>query len=349
MRIRPFARGFIGIVGVVWLASCTSTSRADPQSSPLTFDDTVMLDNGRVALGVSPGVGRVVHFGLTGGENLIWIASPQVHENPMPGIEGQAYFNLGGDKLWPTSQALWQAATGNPGWPPDGVIDGQSWSIVAQDIESLTMRSPESEAYGVVVTRRFELVDGEPAVMITNTIRRTAANPFPLSIWTITQVVEPRLSVLDIAGDRPTGAPATVPLNDSTAQKTDGRITPRGESGAAVWEQAGPHDAKMGSYGRWVAAVYDEVTFLQTTDYNPFGGYPDASSVQVYRGDPYIELELWSPLAQLAPGAELTNTVRWELLSLPRGKAVAELLRRDPDAGAAADAAVEGVDDGAKP
>ncbi|BAM04064.1 hypothetical protein PSMK_19050 [Phycisphaera mikurensis NBRC 102666] len=317
------------------LPACATTrpEAAPPASAPpRAFADAVGLDNGRVRLEVSPAVGRVVHFGPVGGRNLLWVAPAGAATTP--GADGQAYDNVGGDKLWPTSQALWEAATGNRIWPPDGVLDGAPWELVVADADRVVIRSPESDDYKLVVTREFRL-EGAGA-RIRNTLLRTAANPFPVSAWTVTQVPMPRTALLDAAGDRPAGTPASRPLTPETPDRIAGRLGVAGaagaDAGAVAWEQAGPLHAKLGSFGRWVAAVYDDLTFLQRTAYDPAGGYLDASSVQVYRGEPYLELELWSPLAQLAPGEELSNEVVWELIEAPAERATAELLRRDAEA-----------------
>ena len=56
-----------------------------------------------------------------------------------------------------------------------------------------------------------------------------------------------------------------------------------GRDELAIWDQQGDAYAKLGTFGRSVAAVYPEVTFLQETDFNPVGAYPEFSSAQVYR------------------------------------------------------------------
>ena len=184
----------------------------------------------------------------------------------------------------------------------------------------------------MVVTRSFRLDPDAPVARITNTLLRTQANPFPLHAWTVTQVQTPDAAVLDAAGDRPADTPASLPLTSETAEKVASRLAPLGDaSGATRWDQSGPLHAKLGSHGRWVAAVYPDLTFLQRTAYDPTGGYLDDSSVQVYRGDPYLELELWSPLAQPAPGEELSNEVTWELLDAPAEEAERLLMRLDAE------------------
>ena len=304
------------------LPACSLPERAGGQEAmaeapPRSFPDAVALDNGLVRLEVSPAAGRVTHFGPVGGRNLLWIAAA-----PAAGDE-QAYDNVGGDKLWPTSQMLWGAATGNDLWPPDGVIDGSPWQLVVADGQRIVIRSAESDDYGLVVTREFRLIDNAAQARISNTLLRTRPNPFPVSAWTVTQVRMPERAVLDAAADRPAGTPTSIPLTPSTTEKIGGRTSPIGlrGTGAVAWQQGGERDAKLGSYGRWVAAVYPDLTFLQRTAYDPAGGYLDASSVQVYRGDPYLELELWSPLGQPAPGEEVRNEVVWEILDVREAEA----------------------------
>ncbi len=182
-----------------------------------------------------------------------------------------------------------------------------------------------------MVTREFRLIDNAASARISNTLLRTEANPFPVSAWTVTQVQPPTRAVLDVAGDRPAGTPRSVPLTPTSAKKIGGRAEPIGfrDSGAVAWKQGGDHDAKLGSYGRWVAAVYPDLTFLQRTAYDPAGGYLDASSVQVYRADRYLELELWSPLGQPAPGEEVRNEVVWEILDVKEAEADRRLIDLD--------------------
>lgn len=334
LLIRTAACGAFS-AGLTLHAGCGSvpTAAAAPTSSaePPVYADTVTLDNGRVRIGLSPKVGRVVDFGALGGDNLIWMADASAYDNPTPGVNGQQYLNLGGDKLWPATQDVWKAATGNDHWPPDGVIDGAPWELTEQTDRAVTIRSRHSDAYGLHVTRRFVLADDAPAVRITNVLHRTTANATPATAWTVTQLRPARYAVMDVAADRPTGLPAYVPLNDSTPEKTRGRVQQHGDTGSVFWEQVGDSDAKLGGHGRWVAAVYDDVTLLQTAPYDPTGDYPARSSVQLYRGDGYVELEMLSPSTELAAGQTLTHVVEWELLAVPARDAADLLLHRDPD------------------
>ncbi|MEO1237368.1 MAG: DUF4380 domain-containing protein [Planctomycetota bacterium] len=342
-RPRPSALAPLLLAGAILPAcrSATPAPTAEP-AEPIAFPDTVTIDNGLVRLGVSPAVGRVVDFGPSGGEDLIWTADVDLYDNPILGQDGQRYFNLGGDKLWIAPQPLWRNATGNDNWPPDGVIDGSPWTLLDHDPDqhTLSIQSPVSPHYGVVVRRDFQLTPGRAEAVVTNTVRRVEANPHPVQVWSVTQIVPPDVAVLDAAADRPAVIDPWFLMSNDPA-KTDGLVDPLGDADnpdASAWRQTGDAFAKIGSLGRWAAAVYDApdgggLVFRQSTAYDPQGAYPEASSVQVYRASDYIELELLSPLVQLTEGEELTNTVTWQLRQTGTGgrtAALGALLADDP-------------------
>lgn len=334
-KSRVFAAVTWGVFFLVapLLAGCQrghAASIPEAWAPMLTFDDAVTIDNGVVRLSVSPAAGRVVEFGLVNGENLIWVNTLAVYDEPVVGNNGQKYYNLGGDKLWPAPQPLWGFATGNGPWPPEGVIDGQAWALVDQTDDALTIESRPSPHFGIVVRRQFELSPDAAEAVITNTIRRVEANPFPVQVWTITQVTPPLAAVLDVAGDRPAVGPDFLPLTDDTPDKIEGHVRTSGPGGAAVWSQRGEPYAKLGSLGRWVAATYDGIAFRQETSFDPHGAYPEGSSVQVYRAADYTELELLGPLVQLAPGESVSNTVKWSLIT-SKADLIESLIARDPD------------------
>ena len=301
---------------------------SSPAAGPMVFDDEVTLDNGHVYLGISPRVGRVVSFGpVTHPQglpatdsapppDLIWTADADAADHATPGqaIPDQRYINFGGDKLWVAPQHSWARATGNSGWPPEGVIDGQPWKITQQTDTSLTLQSQPSPHFHVVATRRFELLQDQPQVKITNTLLRTRPNPFPVQAWTITQVRVPRQVVMDIAATRPLDETHR-PLTTTTPEKTAGDVQLLDDDSALAWDIGPEDDAKIGTLGRWIAAVYDHHTFLQRTDLDPDGAYPDASNLQTYRGAGYVEIETLGPAVQLTAGQSTTAVVHWHLLT----------------------------------
>lgn len=302
-------------------------------SERLAFDDAVVIDNGHVRLAVSPSMGRIVRFGRASAAsevdrgNLLWVNTRAGYDSPFVSARGQRYHNPGGDKLWPTVQALWERAYGNKEWPPDGVIDGQPWRVVHLSARRVTMESPVSPHLGVQVRRVIELPPDAAEVRITNTINRVKANPFPVHAWTITQVPAPQAALLGVAAERAEGSPPWIPMMGKPEEFERFVELLEGER-AVVLRPASGSGQKLGTFGRWVAGVYEDYVFLQSTDYDPAAAYPDGSSVQVYSqpGD-YIELELLSRFVHLRPGEALENRVVWRLLDKPATASLQDVQR----------------------
>lgn len=312
------------------LAGCRSdvgSQRTSEESrpTPIFFDDSVTINNGIIRVGVAPSVGRLIEFGWVGGPNLIWVNDASAYQDATPGVAvpGQAYVNLGGDKVWPTTQPLWKMATGNASWPPDGVIDGGAWNLIDHTARRITIQSAPSPHYGITVRRTVELPDDEPLVTITNTYHRFEANALPVQVWSITQMRPPTRVAFDIADNAPDHSEKLRALNpNAQVYRSSASVT---ETGLGVWSLDCPDDTKFGSFGRWVAAIYPNVTWTQQTPFDPHGAYPELSSVQAYKGVGYVELEVLSPMVQLAADESLSHTVTWRLWRVPADEAVEQI------------------------
>ncbi len=306
----------------IFLAACaqphSARAEAPPATAPaartpLTFPDAIALTNPLIRVEVAPSVGRITHFGFADGQNLFWINTPAGAEKG-PQRNGELYRNIGGDKLWPAMQDLWTRIYGPPaGWPPDGVIDGKPWTLIEKTDHKVIMQSPPQEALGIIVQRQITLDPDQPVVTITNTITRQKPNLFPVHIWTISQAIWPDYVLMDVAADRPAPAKRIYfprSLDDIMQDIGDNaqrlQIDPNRKGGS-----------KVGTLGRWLAAVSADHIWYQATQFDPAGMYLDASNVQVYFDGNYTELELLSPSKHLLPGESLTNTVLWRLT--PRG------------------------------
>ncbi|MEM6551954.1 MAG: DUF4380 domain-containing protein [Planctomycetota bacterium] len=338
--------GPLGVL-IVLLAACTAPPQPAHQSpSPaaiadgfsvsddgqtLTFPDTLTLTNGTVRLGVSPIAGRAVLFGTADGSNLLWTAPPKELANwrePKTDHPRNPYANLGGDKVWLLPQGQWSIAYGGPGrWPPDGVIDGQPWSLIRNsNASSITIQSPTCPATGIQLTRSFTLDAHQPRVTTTTTATKLKPSSLPINIWTVTQIINPDHTLLHRTAHSPppinsdgwVGLIANHSMND--------RITP--VSPSTLRFQLPAHDAndpnkpprggKVGTLGRWIAAVYPDLPhtpryFIQTTTLEPDVMYLDASNLQVYHESRYTELETLSPGVHLQVGQSLEHTVVWSL------------------------------------
>ena len=285
---------------------------AEPSEKPLQlveFADAITLSNDRITLKVSPAAGRIVWFSVVDGPNLIWISSEASAETNVV-RDGVKYRNIGGDKLWPVVQVLWDRVYGPPvGWPPDGIIDGQSWTVVSQSPRQIEIQSRKDDRLGIQVSRRIVLDDKEPVVRIHNSIQRYAPSHFPVHLWSVTQVKWPEYVLMDVAADRATKLELVADAN------TADRIESLPDMSAIRVKTPHPTNQgrKISTLGRWLAAVYPEKVWYQTTDFHPQGMYLDHSNVQVYSDSNYTELEMLSEGQMLKTGETLENTVVWHL------------------------------------
>ncbi len=323
--------GFFALAFLTWGVS-VSVAIAQPQG-PIT------ITNGEIRLTINPSVGRAVDFGRVGGPNILRLTDSSVLTNAKADVAGyQAY---GGDMLWPAQQNQWGGIRGFGGtWPPLNEMDGPNWTVVDQDASHVTIRSPQGPLLGLVAERRFELKPNGTEVLITNTFERkllpTRVQQFPVLIWSDTSVVEPLYTLADVSPDRPimptfvtlnnTNPTSLVTnLNSNTALRFNNRGHGPGQPVSADMQ-------KLGMYGNWAAAVYANDVFLQRTDFDSQGLFPDSANTEIYSaqatGGEYVELEILSGAKSLQAGQSMTNRVHWHLLDRPEGVSDEELAQR---------------------
>ncbi len=278
----------------------------------VAFDDSVWLSHDAAKLAVSLKVGRIVHFGRTGGANLLWVSPTQ--DAAAAQAKGE-WVNWGGDKVWPAFQGMWpQFVPNGKNWPPDGVIDGQPWTLGDRGERHVSLQSAVNPHLQARVSRRIELDAAAAQVRMINALERVASSPLPVMVWSVTQVRHPRYVLMEVAVDRP-ASEADRPWHRMGGE-TDwlaGQVQPVGD-GAIRVATSGEQSMKVGTLGRWIAGVWDDAILLQIGSYDPAASYPDRSSVQVYCDGNYAELELLGPQAHPKAGERIEQPVTWRLL-----------------------------------
>ncbi|NBC10113.1 MAG: hypothetical protein GVY24_00060 [Planctomycetes bacterium] len=290
---------------------------ADAEAEPAeaTFEDTLVLENEALTLSVAPGVGRIVGLTPAGGKNLMWLTSA---ENAAEGEAEDKWVNLGGDKIWPALQAMWgRYLPHGGGWPPDPSLDGSAWEVVEHDERRVVIRSPLAPELKVRITRVIELDPTRPRVVIHNTIERVERSIFPVHIWSVSQLDQPRYALLGVEQRWPQG-PQGHELHaiwgSQAKDQASANVTPLADHNAIRWDFDHEGGGKVGTLGTWCAAVFDDWAVVHQTAFDPAGSYPDASNIQTYTHGQYIELETLSPQAHPQPGETIDNTVVWTLI-----------------------------------
>ena len=292
------------------LCSCTTQAPVPPpDASVVSFDDVVFIENQGLKLGVAPSAGRIVYFGRADGANLLWLNKAS-EINRIRNGKSHAWVNYGGDKLWPTQQANWVQING-VSWPPDPSFDDCRWDLLRHSERQIVIQSPPIPSLGIRITRTMEISDDGHSALIRNRIERFAENPFPVQLWSITQIPLPPCGLMDIWPTQPLpGKPFIEWYKKGAAEALpDGRTL-------CHRPDADGKDVKTGTFGLWLAAIYKDYAFVQRSAANPHGCFPDRATLEVYSNLYYMEIETLGESKHLKPGESMENTVVWTLLPL---------------------------------
>jgi len=269
----------------------------------------VVLANKQVEVGYAPAHGLILGFGARGGRNLIW-----VNPHPLASTRLAGWANYGGEKLWWGPQIDWAEAQGRR-FPPDDALDG-AWTIVAADAKRLVTRSGVSPWVGVRAEREIALAAGFPGLVIRNRFTREQPSPRRVQLWTVCMLVPPRWCWLD---SQP--APGEPPFRNLRPELPPGAHVRHEPKLGCVRATPSPEFAErylIGTRGRWLASVYDDVILVHEVAPYPDGSYPEEVSLQLFAAPAYVELETLGGAKTPTVGEFLETTVRWRLLARPK-------------------------------
>ena len=296
MRI---TKPIIGILIACGIAA--SVSKAVPQHGK-----TITITNNTITVKIAPSIGRIIHFGFNNQRNILWL-------NNNPKAENQGWINWGGDKIWPAQQSNWNLIYGGGSWPPQTSLDGKPFQVTEQSDSKVVIESTCDTNLHIRLRRSISINPNKPELTIINTITRTAPSPWPVQIWSVSQCIPPRATMLAIAANapdrktRPFSNLWDAPLPSPNATIINDRaLYFRLSKDLTI--------AKTGTIGSWCAALYDDLTFLQAFDAPADACYPDGANVEAFMFDSYTELELLSPSVHLQAGQSTTSTTTWYLL-----------------------------------
>lgn len=319
----------------------TPTTTTQPATKLTPPGPVVKLSGEGWEMIVHPSIGRITSFGRPGGRNLLW-----VNESPEPIGRNKEWIDWGGDKVWPSPQDQWPVALGRK-WPPGSAYEGGKWTELPipssfDKNAALRIGSEPVREIGVKIERSIERASPGWAHVDT-TITRTELRDVDTHVWNVTQVRVPEFAILskgDLAFSQ--DAPIEYFGNESILDRTmdprldigvqiyrlDERVHSVVLCGPSDWGASGSKGRKVGVMGRWVAAVYPEVIFVQAIDQARPGRYADRSNVQVFASSTYWELETLGRSDALDVGATRALRVRWGLLDRVAGEELPEMVKR---------------------
>ena len=150
----------------VMLAALAAPAMAQVTVEEVEYEgwaNSIEIANPDVRVVVVPAIGRIMHYGFVGGENILW-SDPELHGQVLP--DGQpnvdeedqyVWTNFGGDKVWPNQQSEFVKINGHS-WPPDHAFDGAVHEVELLP-DGVVISSPVSEYNGARSVREIRLAE----------------------------------------------------------------------------------------------------------------------------------------------------------------------------------------------
>ncbi len=306
-------------------------ARADASAVTVTrihwggWNDAWKLSNGIVDAVVVPEIGRIMTFQYAGRpqtnavyQNPQWAGKTEADTDPAQ------WANFGGDKLWPAPQLDWPLHAPRA-WPPDPAFDGDP-QIARRVPNGLELVAAPSTSFAARAVRLITMKPGEARLYVTQTLTKDAdaagaRDAFPVGLWTITQaradgaVLLPLPPLGDYVQGLPLGTTRNTPLPPGWSLQD--RVL------VGHPDPFKSHKVGLIPGGGWIALLYGGRTlFSKHHPIVPGALYPDGGcGVEVYLNTPpaaYIELETLGPLVSLTHGQAMSDTLFWQLDTLPR-------------------------------
>ena len=203
-----------------------------------------------------------------------------------------------GSTFWTSPQKEWN-------WPPVPEYDKNPYTVVEQSDNKLVIKSQVSERLKYQIGKTFTTDAKSGAYVITYTIKNEADETRKVAPWEITRVTNADGIIFfdaPLEGITPAGLMNFTAANGAVWYKTD----------------EAPQNRKINADGHgWLAYCNNGLLLIKRfEDLTAEAPAPGEAEIQVYvnRGKSYIELESQGAYATLAPGQELSWTVRWYLV-----------------------------------
>ncbi len=266
---------------------------------------------------------RIIRLGLAGSaRNLLAETPGEGWETP----HGR-YELFGGHRLWFAPE------------DPDRVAvpDGRGL-VVETEPDGMRLTGLAELPTGLVRSMTLRLPPGRAELEVCHQLHNIADRPVDLAPWSITQlplggtVLLPQRPATPGHHTRPNRTLVLWPYSDWE----DPRFQPR--DGLLTLDAQAGRDLKLGYFNDagWVGYVRDGAVLIRRFQPLPGQPHPDLGcNVETYIGSRFVELELLGPLTELAPGATIQLTERWQVLaaepiaSLADLRALAERIGRD--------------------
>ncbi len=290
----------------------------------------VRLANDRIRLVFAPDIGgRIISLCLDGVE--VMFSHPALRGTTIDTLQFEdvrqakkdlGWLHYGGYKTWLAPQGHWT----------DGLpfldLDSGSYEVDVQESPLgavVCLTSPVCRETGIQFTRSISLGNAGRIHIEQGLVNRSDA-PVTWGLWDVTQVQGPGVAVLPVA-------PSSRFAGGVRAYENEGRspaiieqfVEP--EDGFAVVRCDQVETFKYGTDSRtgWILGLLERggdhwLAYLKSFPGMPDAPYPHQADVEVYDSDvlPYFEMEVHSPLQELAPQAAYHVSQTWVVDWMPK-------------------------------
>ena len=306
---------------------------------------SIVQKNGIITLATVPDIGaRIMQYDL-GDHAFLYLNSGEIGKTYTPAQGG--FHGFGGYVVWPGPQnSRW-------GWPPPPVLDYGAYDVVIEhdsvDSTSVFVSSgvEQWQAPGLRFERKMTVYKGTSRVRVDQAIINEAANDQNWSIWDVTQTVT-NLSEKDdfwvyfpINPNSEHGEDGVYFRDNLTSTAWQGEVAP-GIYGVVFRSEgkklfADPHKGWIGYVNKGENKAY--IKTFKVFEGETYPGDNGGGRVQVYLGTSYFEVEVASPIADLAANGGrysfrqdwYVTTMNGPILDVNNAGAVEKLLYQDPD------------------
>ncbi len=287
------------------------------------WGNSVEITNSQIRLVVVPQIGRIMSLGFVAEENILF------ENESLLGKRVSGLFNegeeitpppFGGDRIWPTSQELFEEINGSR-FIADPWIDGSEWDygIIPNGVR---VESPVSENCGVKVIREITLLQGKPSVAITQKMvkvklsKQAHLEPIPVTIWNLTQLKPTTQTFIQLNENSLFKDQIFIPQwPDAENFATHNYFS---EDGYGVLIPDKKMTQKIGADSPgWIAGVVGNTLLVEEFDLNKSMKYPDGgTSSTIFTAPTFTELECLSPEVELEVGESINHFMAWHMFKL---------------------------------
>lgn len=314
--------GLIGIKGY----SMKNDQINQVQVSVLNYqgwDESVEINNNKIKMVIVPSIGRIMYFGFTGGENILWNNDKFQGQNIEYNDELLSkYFwaNYGGDKVWTVEQKDFGKVM-NRSWPPDETFDGGKFDFELLK-NGVKIISKVSKYSNTRLIREITTEPGSNKFNISQTVICEGKNSkVPVTIWNVSQVLPPEKYVVDWNKESKFDG-----YLKYFKDKFDTEI--KYLDGCMIINNVVNDTVKIGTDSKkFLSAVWHDKIFTQSFHYEENETYPDdGCPVEVFISTEFIEMELLSHLQKLEKDESLSFDIIWTLDELNSADNVKDII-----------------------